>query len=370
VTTHTKQRGGNKFSLRPGAAKADYAAWPALPDLAAIPPLNGLMEKRGGALMDDDKATLEARMQIYLDRKQPMESVRRVAPGLAEDRARFTAVKTRDLAQREFFKPAMIKRYWLRPFEHCWAYVTQVRPVWNEPRPKLQKIFPDAGGFLISRAQGIANPEGFPVCWTSLLADDHGTRTDAFVFPISENLSGAARPNLSAPTIAWLATLGLTPDRASARLVWLHALAITHSPAYLSENAAGIRQGFPRVPLPQNADLLRQSAALGEKIAALLDPDTPVEGVTAGKIRPELAAIAVPWGQNFALTAGWGNRTEKGITMPGKGKSHARAYAEAEAAIETHAAILGKTTRDIVSAQPGRGVIGSDAVVTAFLMAV
>jgi hypothetical protein len=343
----------NRFSLRPGAANADYAAWPVLPDLAAVAPLNGLMEKRGGALMDDDRAVLEARMNIYLDPKQLMDAVRRVAPGLAEDRARFDAARTRNalleqsMARGASFTPGEIKRYWLRPFEHCWAYVTQVRPIWNEPRPTLQKILPDAGGFLISRLRGVAEPEGFPVCWTSLLADDHGMRTDAFVFPISENLSGAARPNLSARTIEWLAKIGLAPDGASARLVWRHALAITYSPAYLAENAAGIRQGWPRVPLPQNADLLRQSAALGEQLAALLDPDTSVDCVTAGKIRPELAAIAVPTGQNFALSAGWGNRTENGVTMPGKGRSTSRAYAETEAATASHAAILGKKTRDI-----------------------
>ncbi len=127
----------NRFSLRPGAAAADYAAWPALPDLAAIPPLNGLMEKRGGALMADDRATLEARMNIYLDRKQPMAAVRRAAPGLAEDRAAFIAKKSREIAQREGFRPELLKRYWLRPFEHCTAYVTQASAVWNRSRPDL-----------------------------------------------------------------------------------------------------------------------------------------------------------------------------------------------------------------------------------------
>lgn len=337
----------NRFSLRPGAAAADYAAWPALPDLAAIAPLNGLMEKRGGALMADDRAALEARMHVYLDRKQPMAAVRRVAPGLAEDRAAFIAKKSREVAQREGFRPELLKRYWLRPFEHCTAYVTQASAVWNRSRPDLQHVLPDAGGFLISRLRGVAEPEGFPVCWTSLLADDHGMRTDAFVFPISENLSGAPRPNLSARAIDWLTALGLAPDGASARFVWLHALAICFSPAYLAENAAGLRQGFPRIPLPENADLLKKSAALGEQLAALLDPDNPVDGVTAGEIRPELAAIAVPVGQNFALTAGWGNRTEKGITMPGRGKSEPRPYAETEAATAAHATILGEKTRDV-----------------------
>ncbi len=160
-------------------------------------------------------------------------------------------------------------------------------------------------------------------------------------------INGAVEPNLSAIAREWLRDLGLPPDQHSSRLVWHHALAITYSPAYLAENAAGLRQGFPRIPLPENADLLKKSAAFGEQLAALLDPDNPVDGVTAGEIRPELAAIAVPVGQNFALTAGWGNRTEKGITMPGRGKSEPRAYAETEAATAAHATILGEKTRDV-----------------------
>jgi len=94
-------------------------------------------------------------------------------------------------------------------------------------------------------------------------------------------------------------------------------LAISYSPAWLEENADAIRQGWPRVPVPKSADLLRSSAALGAEILALLDLGVPVPGVTAGNPRPELAAIAVPVtasGQmrDWQLTAGWGTRTQNG----------------------------------------------------------
>ena len=42
------------------------------------------------------------------------------------------------------------------------------------------------------------------------------------------------------------------------------------------------------------ADELATSAALGRQLAALLDSDTPVPGVTSGALRPEMSAIAVP----------------------------------------------------------------------------
>ncbi|MCU4161096.1 hypothetical protein AiwAL_13430 [Acidiphilium sp. AL] len=55
----------------------------------------------------------------------------------------------------------------------------------------------------------------------------------------------------------------------------------------------------------------------------------------------------MPQGQDFALTAGWGNRTDKGVTMPGKGSVKSRLYAGTEAATATQAALLGEATRDI-----------------------
>ena len=63
-----------------------------------------------------------------------------------------------------------------------------------------------------------------------------------------------------------------------------------YSPAYLTENADGLRQDWPRIPLPKAKDSLVASAALGRQVAALLDTETPVSGVTAGKIRDELKA--------------------------------------------------------------------------------
>jgi hypothetical protein len=130
----------------------------------------------------------------------------------------------------------------------------------------------------------------------------------------------------------------------------LHALATANRPTYLTENAAAIRQGWPRIPLPNTEALLRASAALGEQVAALLDPDTPVPGVTTGTIAPALAAIAVPSTQpgatrDWRLTA-WGNRTKAGI-MPRLGRSTPRDYTTAEAATAAEAALLGARTFDI-----------------------
>ena len=82
------------------------------------------------------------------------------------------------------------------------------------------------------------------------------------------------------------------------------------------------------------AQTLAASAARGRELAALLDPDTPVPGVTTGQLRPEIAAIAVPatthgrnmTGDDFALTAGWGHYGAGEAVMPGQGRAVERAY--------------------------------------------
>ena len=56
-------------------------------------------------------------------------------------------------------------------------------------------------------------------------------------------------------------------------------------------NASALRRDWPRIPLPASKDVLVQSAQFGSSVTALLDPDDPVGGVTAGKLRLELGMI-------------------------------------------------------------------------------
>ena len=103
---------------------------------------------------------------------------------------------------------------------------------------------------------------------------------------------------------------------------------------------------WPRIPLPGwpegetegAAEELARSAARGRDLAALIDPDTPVPGVTQAPLRPEAAAIAVPAttagrnmaGEDFALTAGWGHSGQGDAVMPGQGRAAERAYSPDE----------------------------------------
>ena len=118
--------------------------------------------------------------------------------------------------------------------------------------------------------------------------------------------------------------------------LFFHAVAILNSPTYRQENSGALRQDWPRIPLPASKETLLASAELGKQIAALLDTETLVVGVTTGEIRPELKTIAVIAhaegkqlsAEDLQVTAGWGHGGKGGITMPGKGKAVLRETTE------------------------------------------
>ena len=112
------------------------------------------------------------------------------------------------------------------------------------------------------------------------------------------------RPNLSPAAHSYLERLG-----AGVEDLFHHVLAVLHDPAYREANAGALRMEWPRIPLPGWPDgdqdgaaaELAASAARGRELAALLDPDTPVPGVTearpgapSGSALRDIAAVAVP----------------------------------------------------------------------------
>ena len=109
------------------------------------------------------------------------------------------------------------------------------------------------------------------------------------------------------------------------------------------------------------ADELVALAARGRRLAALLDSDTPVAGVTDGALTPAMAAIAVPSivqesgadggnmaDDDFAVTAGWGHHGSGDAVMPGQGRVVERDYTPTErAALSDAVSALGATTYDV-----------------------
>jgi hypothetical protein len=346
----------NRFVLRLSDISRDYRSWPSLPHLALQAPISGLQEMRMGALLSKERGDLITRMKRYFDASVPITVLQDEGCGPVYNMAEYDAANARQaLLRADVFRENNICRYYERPFEMTWCYYTNIRPIWNRARPELKALISKDNPALVSRAYRERPAEGPHILLTDSLPDYHLLRPNgsAITFFVSDG-----RANLSTQARTWLAALGLPdPDtnRDIAFLPWHHALAIGYSPAWLTENADGVRQDWPRIPLPNNADLLRASAALGARVAALLDPDTPVPGVTAGTLDPAIMTIAVPskrGGGAMAeadrmVTAGWGHAGKGGAVMPGRGRAEPRDYAPDEAVTEAQAACLGPRTMDV-----------------------
>jgi very-short-patch-repair endonuclease len=132
-------------------------------------------------------------------------------------------------------------------------------------------------------------------------------------------------------------------------LLFYHAIAIMHAPTYRTENAGALRQDWPRIPLPATKEALIASAELGRQIAALLDTEQAVNGVTSGKIRDELKNIGlfkrVGGGplkpiSDLRVQAKWGY-LQRGAVMPGQGTIKMRVPGEGESTA------LGERTCDV-----------------------
>jgi hypothetical protein len=337
----------NKYSFRPSKISEHYLEWPLLNSLSEISPITGYKENRGFVLIDDNQSALAEKMRQYFDSENSWEYLCSINHKLTKNAARFDAKAARGkVTAIEKYDDDRIKRYLLRPYETKWCYYCPVRPLWNEPRPALFKHNFNGNSFLISRPASVASPEGVPIYFTRAMGDFDCIRGHSYQSPIricrepskrkkgdvTNNMFTEYAANLSDIARKYLQGLSLgDPDKnvENSELIWMHALAIGYSPAYLEENAEGIRQDWPRIPLPKTNKMLLESAELGRRVASLLDTENQVEGVTKGNIDEQLKSIGVitrveggtirPDKGELDLTAGWGHSGKDGVCMPGKG---------------------------------------------------
>ncbi len=317
------------LALMPGQMAADYVIWPSFPDLLPIS-FPGIKTSRDDVVVDIDRDRLVKRMKEYFNPEITHEHMRRISPSAMTSTNDFKAEAVRDQLRKRGFLTDNIVRYCYRPFDVRWLY-------W-EPETKLldrnrSEYVPHVreGNLWIAAVQ--QNRKDFdPPMVSSHHNSLHIIERGANLFPLylfadADSLLDKAgcKSNLSNRAAGYLAEIGATPKD-----LFYHILAVLHSPAYGVQNAGALRQDWPRIPLPKTKDYLLASAALGRQVAALLDTEVPMTGVTTGKIRDELKNIAVfqrvdgkpanPDTADLDLTAGWGHGGKVGVTMPGKGK--------------------------------------------------
>ena len=365
TTLETNLRLGLPF--KPAVVSKDWFDWPALPELFPVS-FPGVKTSRDGFLVDTDLDRLKGRVGEYFDATMSHDEIARRYPGVMKSTARYDARAVRDaLLARGGPVEGGFVRHAYRPFDNRWLYWEGEAYLLDRPRPDYRPhVF--EGNVWLSAAQHLRKGAEEPqACLTEHMSSLHLIERTALMFPAHLRDDGLGvggdgiqrRPNLSAGAQRYLDRLG-----ASVEDLLHHVLATLHDPAYREANAGALAMEWPRLPLPGwpdgdtagAAESLAESAAQGRELARLLDPDTPVPGVTQGELRSEIAAIAVPstadgrnmTGDDFAVTAGWGHFGAGDAVMPGQGRIVEREYTPEERATLSDAIrALGAKTLDV-----------------------
>ena len=346
------------------AVSNGWEKWPALPELfpKSFP---GVKTSRDGFLVDIDLDRLQRRVGDYFNDDLSHDEIDRRYPGVMKSSARFNARAVRDALLKRGGPPEDgFVRYAYRPFDNRWLYWDADGTLLDRPRTDYKPHVFEGNRWVVAQQKPRREWGSLQVISNLGCLDlmDRG----ATCIPAWEREEGLAaaggaqrRPNLSERAEGYLGRLGLAVED-----LFHHVVAVLHNPAYRTANAGALRMEWPRIPLPGWPDgdaegaaaELTASAARGRELAALLDCDADVDGVTTGTLRPELASIAVPAttdggnmaGDDFAVSAGWGHFGQGDAVMPGQGRVMERDYVAVErTALGDAISALGETTFDV-----------------------
>ncbi|MGB3118486.1 MAG: type ISP restriction/modification enzyme [Verrucomicrobiales bacterium] len=316
--------------------RPDYQDWHLLPSLFPVS-YPGVKTSRDAELVDIDREALESRIARYFDSGIKMSQLKSALPGLAQDASRFSADQVRAELLALGINSGKFIRYCYRPLDFRWVYWHPQTKLLDEKRSDYVAQCDGKNYWLFTTGRtrkDLIEPP-IPVREvTDLNLMDSGARGfPIYVLPdgLAENIQ--AHPDLFAPAkpsgpqanLTDFALEYLAGLKCGAEDLFFHIVAVLHAPLYREENAGALRQDWPRVPLPKTAKVLQAGAALGRQIAALLDPETPVEGVTTLQVRPDLKGLGEltvkPGGKapDLAIAARWGYAGQGGVTMPGPG---------------------------------------------------
>ena len=267
--------------------------WQSLPDLfpQSFP---GVKTSRDSFLIDVDIDRLKKRVGDYFNSELSHEEIARRYPSVMNSSSRFNPRAVRDsLLKRD--KPdekSGFVRHAYRPFDNRWLYWEAETKLLDEKRADYRLHVFEGNLWLGSSKREIDNEFSHGTLIHHLGNWKLGNWGIHF-FPawvrdegLGLGTDGApCRPNLSDAAQRYLDRLGLGVDD-----LFHHALAVLHDPAYREANAGALRMEWPRIPLPGwpngdspgAADELATSTTRGRELARLLDPETPVPGVTIG----------------------------------------------------------------------------------------
>ena len=344
------------------AVSDEWFDWPSIPDLFPVF-FPGVKTSRDRLLVDIDLDQLQMRIEDYFDATLSHEEVARRYPGIMKTTAQFNANSVRDnLLKCGGPNESGFIRYAYRPFDIRWLYWEADGNLLDRPRDDYKPHVFEGNLWLVTQQKPRREwspPQVISNIGCLDLMDRSATCIPMWLHDdgLESEVKGSCRPNLSTVAESYLKRIG-----AGAEELFHCVLSLLHDPVYCETNADALRMDWPRIPLPGWPDGEAAAAtfadltARGRAIAALLDPDVPISGVTQGSLHPEFIAVAVPTttdgrnmtGEDFAVTAGWGYYRQGNAVMPGQGRIVERALTPSErVALGDKQPALGETTFDV-----------------------
>lgn len=268
-----------------------YFAWFSLPELF-LTSFPGVRPDRDELVLDIDREQLVGRMEQYFT----VEVGSKLIPGQTPSGVE---AQVDQLQQKRLLNHQII-RLCYRPFDLRWRFEgLETKPLSKKQLDYFRQVKPGNLWLAVAKKhQGDFDPPFV----TSRHASQYLLESRTYFFPLRLHLETngtffahlpkeyGIQPNLSKKARRYLADLGANE---AVETLFYHLLAVLYAPQYRAENGAALRQDWPRLPLPDKLKLLQKSAALGQKIAALLDTEKTVPGITAGQIRPDLKTVGV-----------------------------------------------------------------------------
>jgi Type ISP C-terminal specificity domain/N-6 DNA Methylase len=291
-----------------------YEDWPGVDELFPAA-FQGVNPNRGieGSVIDQDRKRLSDRMRRYFSAETDGE-FERAFPELMKPRAGYDPGKVRQaLLKRSQFATEKIQRYLLFPLDSRFLYYEAEDRLLNRSRPELWDNLA-GNSFLLTVPQARRTSEAKPLLARTLF-DLHAQERGAVGFPLRVR-AAAPTPNLFSPdgeaphspranlapeawralSSAWGLTGDLTGEPAALLVADLFhlALALGHSARYQADHQDALAQDWLHLPIPRHLAELRALAALGERVAQLLDPLVDPTLVLRERLGPHLATLAVP----------------------------------------------------------------------------
>lgn len=302
----------HRYILKPIRGEDAYWDWPSVDEIFPVG-FDGINTNLDAHLISTDENALSRKMKSYFDRTISHDKIEENYPGITNNLGYkdLKTVRSAILKTGEF-ESNKVRSYAYRPFDNRYIYLHHGDALLNRSRPDYDAQL-DVNTVQICLAQTMRRGYDAPY-FTRLPIDLHLSDPDADAFPLRlrfkhfasdehyeylpniadfyDDLARAGVLKVATPKAgstcepmpkpaSVLARYGAVRDEKGqpnalawelAEQVFYHTLAVLSAPAYRAEHAEYLAEDWPRVPMPESREVLAKSAAVGRKVAALLDP--------------------------------------------------------------------------------------------------